>query len=160
MPGLRTEVATAAQSLRAHWPEYLMEALGLGLFMVSACGFGTLLEHPASPVRAALPDPAMRRGLMGLAMGFTAVGLIYSPWGRRSGAHMNPSVTLAFARVGHVQPWDAVFYMLAQFAGGLAGVALMARLLRGWLAHPDVNYVVTHPGPGGPALALGAEFAI
>ena len=31
-----------------------MEALGLGLFMVSAGLFGTLLEYPASPVHQAI----------------------------------------------------------------------------------------------------------
>jgi aquaporin Z len=31
-------------------------------------------------------------------MGLTAVGLIYSPWGQRSGGHLNPSVTLTFWR--------------------------------------------------------------
>ena len=150
-------VATAAQALHAHWPEYLMEALGLGIFMVSACAFGTLLEHPASPVRQAIADPNVRRALMGLAMGLTAIGLIYSPWGTRSGAHMNPAVTLAFARLGHVRRWDIVFYPLAQFAGGVLGVALMARLLGPLLAHPAVNFVVTKPGAAGQAIALGAE---
>jgi len=24
-------------ALKAHWPEYLMEAAGLGIFMISAC---------------------------------------------------------------------------------------------------------------------------
>ena len=38
-------------ALKRHWPEYLMEAAGPGLFMVSACLFGTLMEHPGSPVR-------------------------------------------------------------------------------------------------------------
>ena len=37
-----------------------------------------------------------RRAVMGVAMGTTAVGIIYSPWGRRSGAHINPSTTLTF----------------------------------------------------------------
>ena len=41
-------------ALRRHWPEYLMEAAGLGLFMVSAGLFGTLLFHPASPLAQAL----------------------------------------------------------------------------------------------------------
>lgn len=150
----------ARQALREHWPEYLMEALGLGLFMVSACAFATLLEHPSSPVRQALPSPDGRRVLMGLAMGLTAVALIYSPWGRRSGAHMNPAVTIAFARLGHVRPWDAAFYTVAQFAGGVAGVALMAGLLGPLLADPAVNFVVTRPGPLGPGLALAAELAM
>ena len=48
-------------ALRRHWPEYLMEAAGLGLFMVAACLFGALLEHPASPVRQVLPDGGVRR---------------------------------------------------------------------------------------------------
>jgi hypothetical protein len=33
-----------------YWPEYLIEGTLLGLFMVSACGFTILLEHPASPL--------------------------------------------------------------------------------------------------------------
>ena len=74
------------RALEQHWPEYLAEALGLGLFMLSACVFGTLLGHPASPAARAIPDGFPRRLLMGLAMGLTAVALIYSPWGRRSGA--------------------------------------------------------------------------
>ncbi|HJW13082.1 MAG TPA: hypothetical protein VJ776_00220 [Thermoanaerobaculia bacterium] len=36
---------------KRHWPEYLMEAAELALFMVSACLFVALLEHPSSPVR-------------------------------------------------------------------------------------------------------------
>ena len=30
-----------------HWPEYLMEGLSLGLFMISACTFAAILEYPA-----------------------------------------------------------------------------------------------------------------
>ena len=41
---------TLAAAARRHWPEYLMEAAGLGLFMLAASAFATLLEHPASPV--------------------------------------------------------------------------------------------------------------
>src|SRR5687768_15266280 len=112
------------ETLRRHWPEYLMEAALLGGFMLSACLFGTLLEHPASPLRQALPDALFRRGLIGAAMGLTLIGLVYSPWGQQSGAHMNPSVTLTFWRLGKVRPQDAFWYVLAQFAGGVLGVCL------------------------------------
>ena len=64
-------------ALTHHWPEYLMEAAGLGIFMLAACTFATLLEHPASSVRQAISDPILRRLLMGLAMGLTAISLIY-----------------------------------------------------------------------------------
>lgn len=148
------------EALRRHWPEYLMEAAGLGLFMLSACLFGTLLEHPGSPLRGALPDPLVRRVLMGLAMGLTAVGIVYSPWGQQSGAHVNPAVTLTFLRLGRVPPADAAFYVAAQFAGGLAGVVLSGWLLGGALADPTVAHVVTVPGAWGGAAAFGAEALI
>src|SRR5262245_54432896 len=113
------EAAIATQAAPApaviHWPEVLMEALGLGLFMVSAGVFGTVLESPASPVRAAIDDPLSRRAIMGSLMGLTAIGLIYSPWGRRSGAHINPAVTLTFLRLGRVKRTDALAYIAAQF---------------------------------------------
>jgi aquaporin Z len=152
--------ATAVAALRLHWPEYLMEAALLGLFMVSACLFTALLEHPASPAHQALPDPFLRRFLIGLAMGLTAIALIYSPWGKQSGAHMNPAFTLTFFRLGKVAPWDAVFYVLAQFTGGVAGVLLVRQVLGEVLAHPTVNHAVTVPGPTGVLTAFGAEVLI
>lgn len=106
-----------------------MEAAGLAVFMLSAGLFGTLLGHPDSPAYQAIADPFLRRVLMGLAMGLTAVGIIYSPWGQRSGAHINPAVTLTFLRLGKVSPWDAAFYVLAQFAGGIYGVVLVGGIL-------------------------------
>ena len=147
-------------ALARHWPEYLIEATCLGLFMVSACMFTALLEHPSSPVRQAIPDGVVRRILVGMAMGLTAIGLIYSPMGKRSGAHMNPSFTLTFTRLGKVAPWDAFFYMAAQFAGGLAGVVLSWLVLRHALTHPRVNFAVTVPGPSGPATAFLGEVVI
>jgi hypothetical protein len=45
------------EALKRHWPEYLMEAAGLGLFMLSACIFATILGHPSSPVPRPLPIP-------------------------------------------------------------------------------------------------------
>jgi aquaporin Z len=59
-----------------HLPEYAIEAALLGAFMISACSFGVLLEHPDSPVHRAIADPVLRRLLMGLAMGETAVSII------------------------------------------------------------------------------------
>ena len=145
---------------REHWPEYLMEAAGLGTFMVSACVFTALLWHPMSPAAAAIPDPLLRRALTGIAMGLTAIALIYSPWGKRSGAHLNPSVTLAFLRLGAVRPQDALGYILAQFGGGLAGVVLAWSVLGNVLAAHGVRYATTTPGPGGAAAAFLAEFVI
>jgi aquaporin Z len=86
-------------TLKKHWPEYLIEAAGLALFMMSACAFGALLEHPASSAHQAIPDDLARRMLMGVAMALTSIGIVYSSWGRRSGAHLNPAMTLTFLRL-------------------------------------------------------------
>ena len=143
-----------------HWPEYLMEAAGLGAFMVSAATMTTVLEHPASPIRGSIPEPALRRALMGIAMGLTAAALVYSPWGRRSGAHLNPALTVTFLRLGKISQRDAMAYVAAQFAGGIAGIALATGALRQWIADPAVNYVATLPGQPGLAIAFVAEAAI
>lgn len=137
-----------------------MEGAGLGIFMLSACLVGTTLEYVASPVREAVANPFLRRIPMGIAMGLTAIGIIYSPWGKQSGAHINPSITIAFFRLGKIEPWDAVFYVVAQFVGGLAGVLLVAAVLGRYVADPSVNYVATIPGPSGPGVAFLAEVVI
>ncbi len=156
----KQEVSEMMNSIRLHWPEYLIEAVGLGIFMVSACIFTVILEHPASPVRLSIGDPFLRRTLIGIAMGLTAVCIIYSPWGKQSGAHINPAVTLTFFRLGKVKSWDAFFYISAQFAGGLAGVLLSALLVGSAISDPSVNYAVTVPGADGVGAAFLAELII
>lgn len=146
-------------ALQAHWTEYLIEAGGLGLFMVSAGLFGTLLEAPISPINQAIPDPFIRRSLMGLAMGTTAILLIYSRWGMRSGAHFNPAFTLAFYRLGKIEPPDAVFYITAQFLGAVAGVLAVDRAIGRPFEDAPVRFVGTFPGAG-DAVAFVAEVVI
>jgi aquaporin Z len=146
--------------VRDHWPEYLMEAAGLGLFMISAAVMTSLLEYPHSPLYPLLPDPVVRRVLIGIAMGLTAIGIIYSPWGKRSGAHLNPAVTVTFFRLGKIQGLDAFFYVLAQFVGGLIGLLVAAMMIGMAIEDPTVNYVVTVPGFGGAGIAFVAESCI
>lgn len=146
--------------MRLHWPEYLMEAWGLGMFMLVAGITVTLMESTDSILHPYLTDATGRRALIGLAMGAVAIGIIYSPWGRQSGAHLNPAVTLTFLRLGKIARLDAVFYILAQFAGGAFGVALASALLGTHFAQPPVSYIVTIPGAWGIWGAFGAEFAI
>ncbi|HMP78279.1 MAG TPA: aquaporin [Pirellulaceae bacterium] len=148
------------QSAVRHWPEFLIEAASLGTFMFSACMFGVLLFSPDSPTVQWIPNAEMRRALMGLAMGLTAIGIIYSPWGKRSGAHMNPAVTLTFLRLGKVSFTDFAFYSLAHVLGALSGVLLASLFATKWITQPEVNYVATVPGPGGALVAAVSEFVI
>ncbi len=158
---MTTSTRPARESARVWFrAEYLMEAALLGIFMISACAFTVLLEYPASPVRQAIPNTELRHFLIGVAMGSTAVLLIYSPWGKQSGAHFNPATTLTFFRLGKVPARDAIWYVIAQFAGGVAGVAVAFAFLGPRLADPATNFAATLPGPMGVLVAFGAEFAI
>ena len=148
------------QALRQHWPEYLIEAAGLGAFMLSASAFAVLVFHPAGALGGVALSPLARRAVMGVAMGLTAIALIYSPFGRRSGAHLNPAVTLTFWWLGKVCGWDAAFYVVAQFIGGAAGVLIATALLPRHVGDPSVNYVITVPGEFGVAAAWIGELAI
>lgn len=145
-------------AFKHHWPEYLIEAWCLGTFMVSACFFGVLLFNSASPL--ADLNFTTRNLLMGLAMGATAIGIIASPWGKRSGAHFNPAVTLTFLRLGKMNGPDAAFYILFQFMGGTVGVLLSWLFLQDLLADGTVKFVVTVPGRYGWGAAFGAEVII
>ena len=142
------------------WTHCAIEGALLGTFMVSACAFTVLLEHRSIGGPALIPSSLARRALIGVAMGLTAVALIYSPWGQRSGAHMNPAVTLSFLRLRMIGCADALRYVIAQFIGGSAGVALCVAIGRRWLADPNVAFAATTPGTRGIAAAWVGEFAI
>jgi aquaporin Z len=137
-----------------------MEAAELALFMFSACVVVAVIEHPGSPASAWLPHPLVRRVLIGIAMGLTAIAIVYSPWGKQSGAHFNPAVTLVFWRLGKVANTDAIAYAVAHFAGGWLGVALAALLLGEIIKHPSVNHVATVPGLHGAGVAFVAEMLL
>lgn len=122
--------------------------------MLAAC-LATALLFDSSLAPA---NPWVARACMGVAMGLTAVAIILSPWGKASGAHFNPAITVTFYRLGKIGPYDAVFYVVGHFLGGVGGVLLAAVLLGPRIASPQVNYAVTVPGRGGPPAAFAAEF--
>ncbi|RAK62385.1 MIP/aquaporin family protein [Hymenobacter edaphi] len=149
---------------RRHWPHYLAEALGLSFFVGCSGLLTMLVEHPASPVHQALPSSALlRRAVLGLGVGLVLVLIVYSPWGKRSGAHINPAVTLAFWQLGKIRAADAGWYVLAQVAGALGTAQLLKYGFGPLYSHPAVNYTVNQPATptlSGTAVAFAAEFAI
>lgn len=145
-------------TVKEHWPEYLIEAWGLGVFMVSACLFGVLFFHPDSYFAGLGLAP--RNVLMGIAMGSTAVAIFKSRWGQRSGAHINPVVSLTFYRLGKISGTDAAFYSIAQFLGATLGVLLSWFIVGDRLSVSEVNFVSTIPGMYGVAAAFAGEFVI
>jgi len=137
-----------------------MEAGEIALYMFLICTFATLLMHPASPLRHLIHDGLFRRALMGFLVGSTVIAIIMTPWGKRSGGHFNPAITLTFYRLGKLAFWDAFFYIVAQFAGAAGGVGIAASVLRDAPKSSTVRYAVTVPGLFGDAGAFTGEMTI
>ena len=146
-----------ALAFKRNWRLYVYESVELATFMIAACFATVWLFNPAYPILHLLPSSALRRLLMGIAMGTTAVLIIQSPFGRRSGAHFNPAITFTYFRLGKIGTWDAVFYVIFQFLGGVYGVGLSAICLGKSLAAPSVEYALTIPGRYGTLAAFFAE---
>ena len=151
---------SAIVSLHYHWPEYVMEVGEVRCYLFVACVVATLLQHPESIVRQSISSGIARRALMGVTMGMTAIAIVMSPWGKRSGGHFNPAITITFFRLGKVEFWDAGLYVAAQFLGAIGGVTLARIALPDALANHAVRYAVTVPGMYGSAVAFAAEVAI
>jgi aquaporin Z len=140
--------------------KYIDEARGLGLFMISAGFFDAVLQYPGLPFRHLIPSALLRRFLVGLAMGLTALYIFTSKFGKQSGAYINPAVTLIRYRLGDIGFTDAIGYTIFQLIGGSLGVYVVTVLFPTWMAYPDVNYVVTVPGKSGIWVAFTLEFLI
>jgi aquaporin Z len=155
--GARVSARTA---LRSGWRAYACEALGLGGFLFVVGVVDALVWAPQSPVSASIASELAKRAVVGIAAGLYLIGLVYSPIGTESGAQINPSITLAFLRLGKMRSVDAGFYIAAQFMGAVLGVVAFAALMPSWAAAPQVNYIVTAPGIWGYVGAFAAELCI
>ena len=145
-------------ALKHNWLKYLTEAGALATFMISACLIVVLIEYPGSPLYSKIPNDTIRLYIIGAELGLTAYYLVASPWGKRSGPHMNPAFTLSCFLLGEIGLWDAIFYVVFQFIGGAVGVATSAILIGAPIHHPSVGYVITVPGQSGVMIAFIAEF--
>lgn len=142
---------------RLHWTLYGCEAVATAVLMCLGIATNTLLLTPASPVAGVLRRyPELQIALCGLCFGGSGTIAAMTPFGRVSGAHLSPSVTLAFALGRRIAPLDALGYALAQIVGaclGTAAMSLLGSLLpvwRGWVS--AVHYVATVPAAGMPGL--------
>lgn len=147
-------------SFRKNGKHYLQEALGLAIFMVSACFFSAMLFGEKSSWQHAIPGEMQRNILMGVMMGLTALFIFYSPLTAPSGSHINPAVTLTFLRLDKMCRYDALFFIVFQIIGGTVAVYMMQFFMGTILTNPPVNSSVTIPGNPGMWWALVTEFII
>jgi aquaporin Z len=150
--------ASLLDAIQTHWREYLMEAAEMATLMLCICAAGSLLYGRTSAVANLGLSWLARSAIMGAIVAGGTFIIIHSPFGRRSGAHFNPALTVAYYSLGCIHHWDAFSYVMAHFFGGIAGVFFARQLLGSNLSDFPVRYVVTLPGRNGTMIALLAEF--
>ena len=92
------------------------EALGAAFLVATVVGSGIMAESLTRDVALALLGNTLPTGAV-LVVLITIFGPI-------SGAHFNPAVTMVFAIRRELMPAEALGYILAQIAGGIAGTLL------------------------------------
>jgi glycerol uptake facilitator-like aquaporin len=92
------------------------EALGTALLVATVVGSGIMAETLTKDVALALLGNTLPTGAI-LVVLITILGPI-------SGAHFNPAVTMIFALKRELTPREALLYIVAQVAGGIAGTML------------------------------------
>ena len=92
------------------------EALGTALLVATVVGSGIMAETLTRDVALALLGNTLPTGAI-LVVLITILGPI-------SGAHFNPAVTLIFALKRELSSREALSYVAAQIAGGIAGTML------------------------------------
>jgi glycerol uptake facilitator-like aquaporin len=98
------------------------EALGTGILVATVVGSGIMAETLTKDVALALLCNTLPTGAI-LVVLITVLGPI-------SGAHFNPAVTLVFTGKRELPVQEAVLYVIAQIAGGIAGT-MAAHLMFG-----------------------------
>jgi aquaporin Z len=124
---------------------YACELAGTALMLFFGVTAVALMWGTGSPVPP-MTNLTLRRLVTGLLFAGGATAVVYSPLGQKSGAHINPAITLAFWHLGKIGTPDALAYIAAQFAGAIIGVAAAAWAW-GDLVQ-SVQYAVTTPGEG------------
>ncbi|MCS3931713.1 glycerol uptake facilitator-like aquaporin [Bradyrhizobium elkanii] len=122
------------------------EALGTGILVATVVGSGIMAETLTKDVALALLCNTLPTGAI-LVVLITVLGPI-------SGAHFNPAVTLVFAGKRELPVNEAVLYVVAQIAGGIAGT-MAAHLMFG-LPLLDFSTKVRTGGPQWFAEAVAA----
>lgn len=80
--------------------------------------------------------------------GYTVTAVMLSPWGRVTGGHVNPAITLAMWRYGRTPGRDVAPFIAGQLIGSILGIAV-GRLVWGpVIAAPAVDYAVVRPAAG------------
>jgi aquaporin Z len=144
------------QDVTSHWPEFGAEFVGTAFLLICVLTAVSWLFSAASPLPPVLPSLGLRLLITGVLLGGAGGVVAVTPFGRLSGAHLNPALSLSFTLLGKMRPADLAGYAIAQCSGAIAGAWLGATLW-GPLTQ-SVHDAANLPGPGvSPLLALLGE---
>ena len=158
----KNKAVSMIENIKKNWSVYLMEASGLAGFVLFAGLLSIFLEHPELPVmKSELQNyPLIRRVPLGIILG-VYIAIVVLAFGKKSGAHINPSATWTFYRLSKINLQQALIYTIAQFAGAIGAAQLLKYAMGDFFSHPIINYGVTEPKPPhGTMTAFIAEFII
>lgn len=132
----------------------------------SSCSSGSAWSHswrrrgfPAATRSA----PRLRLILIGIAFGLLAAVVALSPVGRRSGAHLNPAVTVGFWVDGHTSGGDVAGYVIAQVLGALTAAVGFHAALGRWstrVSNAQTIPAASMPGWGAALVETGITFGL
>ncbi len=144
---------------KVHAAAWASEFVGTFLMVFVGLSVVVLDFGAGSRVARLVPDSGVRLLITGMLFATTGSLFALTPLGRHSGAHLDPAVTLAFWITGHVDALDLAAYAAAQFAGAIAGSALLAAVWGSRAA--SVHYGRTMLATGlSPIAAVGIEAAM
>ena len=117
--------------------KYIAEAFGTMVLTLVGCGTATLLSKVAM-------DPAAFVVAVAMAFGLSVVAMAYCI-GPISGCHINPAITIGMFINGRIEKQDTIFYIVAQFIGGIIGALLL------WIivGQTDINMATCGLGTNG-----------
>ncbi len=126
-------------------PAVVAELVGTALLVSVGLSVVIVMFGAGSPARAVLPSEGWRRLITGFLFGSTGALIALSPIGKRSGAHINPVVSMAFRLMGKLDLRTTLGYVAAQLIGAILG----ALPLLAWGAMGrSVAFGATLPGTG------------
>jgi aquaporin Z len=127
-----------------HPVEWACEFLGTAVLLLLGLSAVCLDFGSHTPFSAIPTSPRLL--LTGLVFGGVGSLIALTPFGRRSGAHLNPVVTIAFFTQRRVHWHDLVGYLVAQLLGAIVGTAAVRLLWQGQAV--SVTDGATLPGAG------------
>ena len=136
-------MASSSRSADIPWLVLRAELVGTAALVLVGLSLVIVMFGDGSPIPGVLPSEGWRRLITGFLFGTTGASIALSPVGERSGAHINPIVTLAFRLMGKLDLRMSLGYVVAQLAGAILGsVPLLA-----WGAMGrSVSFGATFPG--------------